>query len=131
MPTRLGNVLRRAEDDAERLRHQEDRSDIQVSFFETMHLIPADLMAQHDLYRSRLDLYCTMWFVSLGLAVFGLITTVNNDIDLAVVPLLLLGASASYWAALGAADALGQVLRAAANVVRTTPIATPKPSAGP
>ena len=131
LPTRLGNVMRRGEDDSERLRIEAGPDDIQVAFYEGMHLLPKGLMDQHDLHRSRLDLYCTMWFVFVGLTAFGFVTTADNGWDVLVVGATCLGAAASYWAAIGAADSFGQVLRASSNVIRglaTQPL--PRPDEG-
>jgi hypothetical protein len=59
MPTKLGNILRRTEDSL-------DNADADVQGFAMRRrgLVPARVQTQHDQFRDRLDMYCTLVFVS-------------------------------------------------------------------
>lgn len=56
MPTRLGNILRRAED-------RVGETDIEHFVERVFDRLPLSLQLSHDHQRSRLDLYCSMVFV--------------------------------------------------------------------
>ena len=64
MPTKLGNVLRRTEDS---LTHA--GRDVQGFAMRRLGLVSARVQTQHDQFRDRLDMYCTLVFVSLVLAI--------------------------------------------------------------
>lgn len=64
LPTRLGNVLRSAEDRVVR-----DGHDLEGFVMRNYDKIPSRLMEQHDQFRARLDMYCTLVPVFLFLAV--------------------------------------------------------------
>jgi len=56
LPTKLGNILRKFEDDT---KYEEVESLVE----DTWDYLPASLRMNHDEHRSRLDLYCSMFFV--------------------------------------------------------------------
>lgn len=64
LPTRLGNVLRSTEDT---LRH--DGADIESFAYTWREQAPERIQIQHDQFRTRLDMYCTLTLVSALLAV--------------------------------------------------------------
>ncbi|MHA7154218.1 hypothetical protein [Arthrobacter sp. TMN-50] len=108
MPTKLGNILRAAED---QLRNA--GGDIEGFVMRHRHLVPPRVLAHHDQFRTRLDMYCTLVFVAATVA----LTSVPTLWDLPalgriVVPLVLLVIScASYGAALSSARGYTTALR--------------------
>jgi hypothetical protein len=101
LPTKLGNILRATEDAITRGR---DTQDLVLRRGDD---IPARLRLHHDQFRTRLDMYCTLIFVNLGLAGLTLALLVpagNSLIGTAVVTAsFLLLAFASYSAAITSA----------------------------
>jgi hypothetical protein len=67
MPTTLGNTLRAGED---RLRNAGD-GPLRSFIIRNWHLLSAELRTVHNQYRTRLDMYCALVFVSGSLAVAG------------------------------------------------------------
>jgi hypothetical protein len=59
MPTKLGNILRRTEDSLDNA-----GDDIQGFAMRRRALVSARVQTQHDQFRDRLDMYCTLVFVS-------------------------------------------------------------------
>jgi hypothetical protein len=64
MPTKLGNLLRRTEDSL-----QNAGDDVQGFAMRRRGLVSARVQTQHDQFRDRLDMYCTLVFVSAVLVV--------------------------------------------------------------
>ena len=64
LPTRLGNVLRVAKDQAPSVSTQ---STVLLTRFDE---VPAELRSNHDRYRSRIDMFCSL------VAVFALLFTI-------------------------------------------------------
>ncbi|WP_410569502.1 hypothetical protein [Amycolatopsis sp. cmx-4-61] len=101
LPTKLGNILRATEDSINRGQETQDlvlrRGDA----------IPARLRLHHDQFRTRLDMYCTLIFVNLGLAALtvALLAPARNSLlGTAVITMVfLLLALASYSAAITSA----------------------------
>lgn len=58
LPTRLGNVIRTTEDE---LRHA--GQDLEGFALRRRGMVPARVQIQHDQFRNRLDMYCTLVFV--------------------------------------------------------------------
>lgn len=81
LPTRLGNVMRATED---KLRHA--GQDLEGYALRLSGIVSARVQQQHDQFRSRLDMYCILVFVSGLLAV--------------LTPVLLLGRSIKIWSIL-------------------------------
>ena len=65
LPTKLGNLLRATED---QLRHTDD--DLQGYALRRYEMVPRQIQIQHDVYRTRLEMYCTLVFVSGSLMLF-------------------------------------------------------------
>lgn len=63
MPTGLGNILRATEEEI-----TADGQETQQLVLRRGDSIPARLRQHHDQFRTRLDMYCTLVFVQLGLA---------------------------------------------------------------
>lgn len=131
MPTKLGNILRRAED---RLRNT--GGDVEGFVMRHRQHAPPRVLAHHDQFRTRLDMYCTLVFVSAVLAGASVPVLWELDtIDQIAVPLVFLMTSlASYGAALSSARGYSTVLRQIDKSIPTadTPTArsqlTPAPS---
>ena len=66
MPTKLGNVIRGTEDSL-----QHGGADIQGFAMRRRGLVSQRVQLQHDQFRDRLDMYCTLVFVSIVLAVIS------------------------------------------------------------
>ena len=102
LPTRLGNILRATEDRINR--GQDDTQDLVLRRGDD---IPARLRTHHDQFRTRLDMYCTLIFVHLGLAALTLALLVparNSLPGTAVTTAVFLAlAAASYSAAVASA----------------------------
>ena len=113
LPTRLGNVIRATEDALER-----DGYELEGLIMRNYGVIPARLMVQHDQFRDRLDMYCTL------VPVFVLLTVGYGSLALRGQPFLLsagLGALGgavlavtSYQAAIASARGYATALSAIA-----------------
>ena len=113
LPTRLGNVIRGTED-----RLVEPGND--VSGFVQRHREAGSprLLLQHDQFRTRLDMYCTIVLVCVGLAILaiGLLARVKAEPSqtwwaVALVAASLLLAQGSYRASIASARGYCAVLR--------------------
>jgi hypothetical protein len=111
MPTRLGNTLRSSED---RLDLEADEV-LEDYVYNRYPLISPELKAKHDQFRSRLNIYCLLTFISSGLAIVSPIALVNGRANLSgglvftVVYAIL--ALVSYQAATASARGYVGVLR--------------------
>ena len=132
MPTHLGNRLRAAELTASFLAEDGDDRSIQRRMLERLDRIPPQLRAQHDLHRSRLDLFCTMTFVWCAVTIWFAVRLGNEGWVALLVLAPMLAVPCSYYAALLAADGYGDVLRAIGQVFakedRQDPNAMPRAS---
>lgn len=117
LPTRLGNILRRREDDTGR---QEVEGFVEAVFDD----LPFGLQLAHDEQRTRLDLYCSMVFVIAistlaGVFRFGF---EHWEYQVGAVALGLTTSWVLYFAALSSARHYGSVLIAiAAHIDRNAP----------
>jgi hypothetical protein len=109
LPTRLGNLLRATED---RLTYKE--GDLQGFALRRYEMVSRQVQNQHDVYRTRLEMYCTLVFVSGSLMLFSLavllgrvnvIATAITFASFAVMSVV------SYFAALASAGGYCFVLR--------------------
>ncbi len=108
-PTKLGNLLRATEDE---LKHAGD--DVQRFAFRYRERVPPRVRLQHDQYRTRLDMYCTLVFVSLFLVAMTPVTLVGRISILATVITMgsfSLMAVVSYLAAISSAKAYCTILK--------------------
>lgn len=113
MPTRLGNVLRRFENDT-------GYGSVQDLVDRSFHLLPLSLQSSHDEQRGRLDLYCSMFLVA-GLS--GLIAVLRfNYTHLIYAVVSVIFASVAAWslyrAAVASARYYGLLLVAIAEIAR-------------
>jgi hypothetical protein len=67
LPTTLGNTLRAHEDRATELTGEE----VEGFVLRRFHTLPTALQHEHDQYRTRLDLYCSMVFIALLIGGLG------------------------------------------------------------
>jgi hypothetical protein len=108
-PTKLGNVLRATEDE---LNHAGD--DVQRFAFRYRERVSPRVQLQHDQYRTRLDMYCTLVFVSLFLVALTPATLVGH---VSILPTVItmgsfsLIAVVSYLAAISSAKAYCTILK--------------------
>lgn len=110
LPTRLGNVLRRREDDTGR---QEIEGFVEAVFED----LPFGLQLAHDEQRTRLDLYCSMVFV-ISISTLAAVVRFGFEhweYQVGTVALGLTLAWVVYFAALSTARHYGSVLIAIAR----------------
>ncbi|MEV7094097.1 hypothetical protein AB0M80_14810 [Amycolatopsis sp. NPDC051045] len=102
LPTKLGNILRATEDSITK-----QGQDTQNLVLQRGDAIPSRLRLHHDQFRTRLDMYCTLIFVNLGLAgiTVALLAPAQNPLigTAATTVVFLLLALASYSAAITSA----------------------------
>ncbi|MHB1430806.1 MAG: hypothetical protein ACYCVZ_01640 [Streptosporangiaceae bacterium] len=121
LPTRLGNVLRSAEDKLRRA----DKGDLEGIVMRNYQLVPPLLLDQHSQFRTRLDMYCTLVFIFVALALAGTVTlwkfgTWHGPALLAAATFLAL-ADLSYHAAISSAIGYGTVLAAIDHQITMSP----------
>ena len=110
LPTRLGNLLRATED---QLSHAE--GDPESFAFRRRGLAPYRVRIQHDQFRNRLEMYCTLVFVSVAVTV--LTPTILAGAHVGYLPIILIAggfaalAQVSYLAATASARGYCSVLR--------------------
>jgi hypothetical protein len=108
LPTKLGNLLRSTED------RLHTGGDLQGYVLRRYELLPRQVQIQHDVYRTRLEMYCTLVFVSVSLVIFGLIVLlgrVNLVAAVITVASFAVVSIVSYLAALVSADGYCFALR--------------------
>jgi hypothetical protein len=111
LPTLLGNRLRAVEDQLENA-----GDDLEGFVMRVRPAAPARLLLQHDQFRERLDMYCTMVFVAIVLAALTPAILGPSRIDWLQIAILsasfLALAVTSYFAAVSSAGGYVTVLRA-------------------
>lgn len=109
LPTRLGNVIRATEDS---LRNAE--GDVEGFALRRRDAVSQRVQLQHDQFRTRLDMYCTLVFACITLAVLTLVLLWNRTSAVQTV-LVAAGfavlALTSYRAAIASAMGYGAALR--------------------
>ncbi len=110
LPTRLGNVLRRYED-------QTENPAVETFVQRIYDDLPLSLKIEHDEQRTRLDLYCSMVFVVAIVTTIGTVRFALQDPRYALSAIVagLLAASLMYRAAVATARAYGGLLMVAAE----------------
>jgi len=109
LPTKLGNLLRATED---KLQHT--GGDVRGFVLRRRGLVSPRIQVQHDQFRTRLDMYCTLVFVSAFLAVIAPLALVGRT---GIIPITITAGSfimmsvASYLAAIASADGYCSALR--------------------
>jgi hypothetical protein len=115
LPTKLGNVLRAKEDNI-----SDEGKELESLVVRRYEFISSRLMAQHDQFRDRLDMYCTLVLVFGFLGIFGgVLLASEKDHYLgavgAILVFILLGVL-SYRAAISSARAYGGALKVIAEL---------------
>jgi hypothetical protein len=107
LPTKLGNILRATED------RLENSGDLEGFVMRNRQGVPSRILQHHDQFRTRLDMYCLLVFVSAIAAVASVPTLWGLPLwaQLLVPAALLITSWASYGAALTSARGYGTVLR--------------------
>jgi hypothetical protein len=110
LPTRLGNLIRATEDELQAV------GDLQGFVFRRHAKMPLRIQLQHDRYRTRLEMYCTLVFVSAALFALTLPVLLERGIGGVAVGLVAgsfaLLSGASYLAAIASASGYCAALRA-------------------
>jgi hypothetical protein len=110
LPTRLGNLIRATEDELE---HADD--DIEGFVLRYYSKAPRLVQMQHDQFRNRLEMYCTLVFVSASLALLALAILLGSGISAIAVAVasssFTLLCVASYLAAVASAGGYCAALR--------------------
>lgn len=96
LPTRLGNLIRAGEDGLDNAGH-----DLEGFALRMRSLAPLNVQSQHDQFRTRLDMYCTLVFCAASLAVLA--------------PVVLARVSEPWWAT--AAVTAGFIILARASYI--------------
>jgi hypothetical protein len=119
LPTRLGNLIRATED---QLDHTGD--DVQGFALRRYAMAPRLVQLEHDKFRNRLEMYCTLVFVSAALIVLTPITLLGSGVDSVAVAIM-----AGSFAALGEASYLAAIASAGGycSALREMDRDTPRP----
>jgi hypothetical protein len=110
MPTRLGNTLRAYEDRA----HDPEEGRLEGLILRVYHRLPVSLQSEHDQYRSRLDLYCSLCFVLMlsAIAVVPSFLRLGWEYVTVTAGGLMIVATLSYRAAVASARGYGAAVEA-------------------
>lgn len=116
LPTRLGNAMRAAEDSVNLPRGE----DLEGFMIRNLDRLPSTIVIEHAAYRSRLEMYCGLIWVLVGLAglSIGCLWAATDPWLRMLVPLAyLIGVWPCYKAAIASALGFGQALKEAARWV--------------
>ncbi len=110
LPTKLGNLIRATEDQLVNV-----DGDVEGFALRRYALAPRLVQIDHDKFRDRLEMYCTLVFVSLSLAILTPIILLGSGIDLAASAIITAGfaalGQASYLAAIASAGGYCSALK--------------------
>jgi hypothetical protein len=110
LPTRLGNLIRATEDQL-----QNTEGDVQGFALRRYAGAPRLVQVEHDRFRSRLEMYCTLVFVSASLLILTPLVLFRSGIEIAAIVIIsaCFGAlsEASYLAAIASARGYCSALR--------------------
>jgi hypothetical protein len=109
LPTRLGNLMRSTEDNLEQA-----HGDVQSFVHRQRDTVSYRVQIQHDQFRTRLDMYCTLVFVSVALAALtpAILTGVVDIVAVAVTTGSFVAmAVTSYLAAIASARGYCTILK--------------------
>lgn len=110
LPTRLGNLMRATEDE---LRNTDD--DVEGFALRRYAMAPSLVQKQHDQFRNRLEMYCTLVFVSSSLLVLTAVILSGSGIGSVAIGIIALGfaalSEASYLAAIASAKGYCSALK--------------------
>lgn len=111
LPTKLGNVLRATEDEIV----NETGEDLLTFALRRRSWLEPRARLQHDQFRTRLDMYCTLVFIALGIAALAIVLAWGKPPLIA--PFIMIAgayvalAVVAYQAALGSARGYCTILR--------------------
>lgn len=127
LPTRLGNILRAAEDSL----RKSSQTDLESFVLRNYDQLPAVLRTQHDQFRTRLDMYCILVFVFLALAALAPALLIQGSggwfAILIAAPIYLLLSWISYQAAIASAGGYGDALRTIDRTLSSSPTGDNQP----
>lgn len=103
LPTRLGNLIRATED-----RLQNTGGELEAFALRRHHGVPYRVQSQHDQFRNRLEMYCTLVFVSASLVILTPAVLFRSGIDL-----ISIGIISGIFAACGVVSYLASLASAA------------------
>lgn len=137
MPTKLGNVIRAAEDGL-----KNTGGDLEGFAHRNRHLVSARVQEQHDQFRTRLDMYCTLVLVAALLTVASPVFLLGKVVEhgygwgvIGITSGFALLCASSYYAAVasarGYAVTLRQMDRAKGDADRTSGAPSPPSGASP
>jgi hypothetical protein len=110
LPTKLGNLIRATEDEL-----QNTEGDVQGFALRRYADAPRLVQVEHDKFRSRLDMYCTLVFVSASLLILTPMILIRSGIGIPAMAIISVcfGAlsEASYLAAIASARGYCSALR--------------------
>jgi hypothetical protein len=110
LPTRLGNLIRATEDQLENT-----DGDVQGFALRRYSMAPRLVQVEHDKFRDRLEMYCTLVFVSAALLIFTAVILLGSGVDLAAIAIIagsfVALSGASYLAAIASAGGYCSALR--------------------
>jgi hypothetical protein len=110
LPTKLGNLIRATEDAL-----QHTGGDVQGFALRRYAGVPRLVQAEHDKFRSRLDMYCTLVFVSASLLILAPLILFQSGIGIHVIAIISVCfgtlSEASYLAAIASARGYCSALR--------------------
>jgi hypothetical protein len=110
LPTKLGNLIRATEDTLENA-----AGDVEGFALRHHGKIPQRLQMQHDQFRNRLAMFCTMVFLGISLVVLTPIILAGSLIDLDAIGIIsgsfVVFSAASYLAAIASAGGYCIVLK--------------------
>ena len=118
LPTRLGNLIRATEDE---LKHAS--GDVRSFVLRQRGTVSRRVQIQHDQFRTRLDMYCTMVFVSLFLSAISPIALIGRVEVVAIAVTIgsfIVMAIASYLAAITSAGGYCTALKQMDEVARSS-----------
>lgn len=115
-PTRLGNVLRSFEDRV----HNPGKGSLEGMVQRVFHQLPATVQSEHDQFRTRLDVYCSLVLVFALATVTSLVVYPSGRALVPVIAAVMAAlAYVSYRAAITSARAYGGVLETIDDLTRS------------
>ena len=126
MPTRLGNVLRAREE----LMESRCTGGLEGLIQREFHRLPTSMQAEHDQFRGRLDLYCSLTLLSLVSAALGAITLRDAGRSTIMLIIAINGAFAwlFYRGAVASAIGYGQVAGSVVDYLDALDASTSSPA---
>jgi hypothetical protein len=118
LPTKLGNLIRATEDTLEKA-----AGDVEGFALRHHSKMPRRLQMQHDQFRNRLEMFCTMAFMGIALSVLTPVILVGSRIDFVSIGIIsgsfALFSAVIYRAAIASAGGYCKVLKQMDDTSRT------------